>query len=78
MDAREEHGKTPADMAAELKAIGPWQGGLEDAGFDNNGDRKVRKISEVRSSPLAEGRGNNRRADLFRLCATTHERKDDH
>jgi hypothetical protein len=48
LDAREDNGKTPADMAAELKAIGPWKGGLEDAGFDDLGHRQTTAMSEVR------------------------------
>jgi hypothetical protein len=47
LDAKEDNGKTPADMAAELKAIGPWKGALEDAGFDDLGRKRIPAMSEV-------------------------------
>jgi len=37
LEARDEAGKTPRDMAQELKAMGPWVGGLEDAGLEADG-----------------------------------------
>ena len=49
LEAKEDNGKTPADMAVELKAIGPWKGGLEDAGLDDTGLERLSLTSEVRS-----------------------------
>lgn len=39
MNARDENGKTPGEMARELKAEGPWKGGVEDAGVMESGGR---------------------------------------
>ncbi len=48
--AKEEGGKTPRDMAVELKALEPWVAGLKDAGMDEEGRRKVRALGEVSDS----------------------------
>jgi palmitoyltransferase len=44
--AREAQGKTPRDMAEELKGIAPWEKGLEDGGMPD-GRPAVPRLSEV-------------------------------
>src|SRR4051812_7980477 len=47
LEARDEAGKTPRDMAQELKAMGPWVGGLEDAGLEADGRPRRGLLGEV-------------------------------
>jgi len=47
LDAKEENGKTPRDMAEELKGLVPFEAALEEGGFDRFGRRKDGRLSEV-------------------------------
>jgi ankyrin repeat protein len=47
LDEKEGNGKTPADMARELKAEGPWKDGLLDAGLTETGHRRKRYLAKV-------------------------------
>jgi len=47
LDAREVSGKSPRDMAEELKGIVPFNKGLADAGYSSTGLKKYGRLSEV-------------------------------
>lgn len=47
LEAKEEQGKTPRDMAEELKSIAPFEKGLEEAGWTGDGRKKEGRLSEV-------------------------------
>lgn len=47
MEAKEEQGKTPKDMAEELKGLAPFNKGLEEAGYSSLGAKRLGKLSEV-------------------------------
>ena len=47
LEARDELDKTPRDMAEELKGQAPYQKGLEDAGYTEDGVRRGGKLSDV-------------------------------
>lgn len=47
IDAKEESGKTPRDMADELKGLVPFNKGMEAAGFGANGQKLYGRLSEV-------------------------------
>lgn len=53
LDIKDEQGKTAGDMAEELKSIGAWRKGLEDAGRKSDGNLKSRVLNEV--SPRGRG-----------------------
>lgn len=52
LEARDELDKTPRDMAEELKGEVPYQKGLEEAGYTDDGVRRGGKLSEV-SLPIS-------------------------
>jgi hypothetical protein len=45
--AREEGGKTPREMAVELKSLGAYKKALADVGLEEDGRRKYRPLAEV-------------------------------
>lgn len=47
LDVKDESGKTPKDMAEELKSIGAWKKGLEDAGRKPDGREKIPALNPV-------------------------------
>jgi ankyrin repeat protein len=47
LDAKEAQGKTPRDMAEELKGSVPYIRGLEEAGFTSLGVPRLGRFSEV-------------------------------
>jgi palmitoyltransferase ZDHHC13/17 len=47
LESKEESGKTPRDLADELKALEPWVAGLKDAGMDEGGRRIGKMMGEV-------------------------------
>ena len=47
LDVKEENGKTPAEMAKELKAEEPWKSALLDAGLTETGKKNTRSLSKV-------------------------------
>jgi hypothetical protein len=47
LDVKEENGKTPAEMAKELKAEEPWKSALQDAGLTETGQKNTRSLSKV-------------------------------
>lgn len=47
LDAKEEQGKTPRDMAEELKGLVPFLKGMEEAGYSSLGIKRMGKFSEV-------------------------------
>jgi palmitoyltransferase len=52
LDAREASGKSPRDMAEELKGSVPFNKGLTDAGYSTTGLKKYGRLSEVSSDVL--------------------------
>lgn len=58
-DVQDENGKTPAVMAKELKADGPWHGGVDDAGLEQDGHPKRESLSKVSRNPFV-GQLNSR------------------
>lgn len=46
LDVKEENGKTPAEMARELKAEEPWKSALLDAGLTETGQKSTRTLSK--------------------------------
>ena len=46
--ARNGEGKTPKDMAVELKSVGAWKRALEEGGMNEDGIKKVGTLNEVR------------------------------
>jgi ankyrin repeat protein len=46
-DVKESNGKTPRDMAEELKGLVPFEAALEEGGFDRFGRKKEGRLSEV-------------------------------
>lgn len=49
ISAKNQDGKTPRDMAIELKSLGAWKRALEEGGMLEDGARKQKPLSEVRS-----------------------------
>lgn len=47
LDVKDEQGKTPRDMAEELKSLGAWKKGLEESGRKEDGRVKIGVLSEV-------------------------------
>ena len=47
LDAKEESGKTPRDMAEELKGPAPFQKALEEAGYMSSGLKRIPRLSPV-------------------------------
>jgi ankyrin repeat protein len=47
LEAKEENGKTPRDMAEELKGSVPFLAGLEEAGYDRFGRKREGRLSDV-------------------------------
>jgi hypothetical protein len=48
ISAKDADGRTAKDMAVELKALGPWRRALEEGGFNEDGLKKKKPLSEVR------------------------------
>lgn len=46
-EAKEEQGKTPRDMADELKGLVPWQKGVEEAGCWPDGRKRSGRFGPV-------------------------------
>ncbi|CAK5271098.1 unnamed protein product [Mycena citricolor] len=44
--AKDNEGRTPRDMAQELKSLGAWKRALEEGGWDDEGMKKTRPLSE--------------------------------
>lgn len=51
LDAKEDQGKTPRDMAEELKGLAPFVKGMEEAGYSSLGVQQLGRFSEV-SKPM--------------------------
>ena len=49
MHAKDNEGRTARDMAVELKSIGAWKRALEEGGFLEDGSKRKKPLSEVRS-----------------------------
>ena len=47
VNAKSQEGKTPRDMAQELKSLGAWKRALEEGGMLEDGTRKQRPLNEV-------------------------------
>jgi palmitoyltransferase len=47
LDAKEAQGKTPRDMAEELRGLLPFEKGLEEAGYTSLGAPRLGRLSEV-------------------------------
>ena len=47
ISAKDVEGRTAKDMAVELKALGPWKRALEEGGFNEDGIKKKKPLSEV-------------------------------
>jgi palmitoyltransferase len=60
LDAREVSGKSPRDMAEELKGIVPFNKGLTDAGYSSTGLKKYGRLSEVSPGPSLSDRVSSR------------------
>lgn len=56
LDAKEGQGKTPRDMAEELKGMLPFEKGLEEAGFSSLGAPRMGRLSEVSTSLVVHSR----------------------
>ena len=54
--AKEDQGKTPRDMAEELKGLAPYGKGLEEAGYTAEGGKRIGRLSEVSAELSCEGR----------------------
>ncbi|KAB5589874.1 hypothetical protein CTheo_6694 [Ceratobasidium theobromae] len=52
LNARNHDGKTPRDMAVELKSIGAWRKALEEGGFEEDGRKRAKPLTE-RNTKLA-------------------------
>ena len=50
LDAKEDQGKTPRDMAEELKGLAPFVKGMEEAGYTSLGAQRLGRFSEVSPS----------------------------
>jgi ankyrin repeat protein len=48
LNAKEAQGKTPRDMAEELKGLVPFVRGLEEAGYTSLGTPRLSRFGEVR------------------------------
>jgi ankyrin repeat protein len=48
LNVRSQDGKTARDMAVELKSIGAWRKALEEGGFEEDGRKRAKPLSEVR------------------------------
>ncbi|KAI0087499.1 ankyrin [Irpex rosettiformis] len=46
ISAKDGEGRTAKDMAVELKALGPWKRALEEGGFNEDGIKKKKPLSE--------------------------------
>jgi palmitoyltransferase ZDHHC13/17 len=47
--AKDNDGRTARDMAVELKSLGAWKRALEEGGFTEDGAKRKKPLSEVRS-----------------------------
>ncbi len=47
--AKDNEGRTARDMAVELKSLGAWKRALEEGGFTEDGSKRKKPLSEVRS-----------------------------
>jgi palmitoyltransferase len=54
LEVKEEQGKTPRDMAEELKGLVPFERGLHEAGCTPDGRKQYGKLSEVSSKPRVQ------------------------
>lgn len=45
--AKDGEGRTARDMAVELKSLGAWKRALEEGGFNEDGSKKKKPLSEV-------------------------------
>ncbi|KAJ7270609.1 ankyrin repeat-containing domain protein [Mycena haematopus] len=52
LGAKDGEGRTPRDMAVELKSLGAWKRALEEGGWDENGNKKRGPLNE-RNTRLA-------------------------
>ncbi|KAJ6626002.1 hypothetical protein B0H10DRAFT_569190 [Mycena sp. CBHHK59/15] len=52
LHAKDNEGRTPRDMAVELKSLGAWKRALEEGGWDEEGVKRGRPLSE-RNTRLA-------------------------
>lgn len=50
--AKDGEGRTPRDMAVELKSLGAWKRALEEGGMSEDGMKKTKPFSEVRLGHL--------------------------
>lgn len=46
LTAKDNEGRTPRDMAQELKSLGAWKRALEEGGWDDEGVKRSRPLSE--------------------------------
>jgi len=51
MQAKDLEGRTPRDMAVELKSLGAWKRAMEEAGLTEYGVVQTRPLNEVRFCP---------------------------
>jgi ankyrin repeat protein len=52
LNAKESQGKTPRDMAEELKGLAPFVKGLEEAGFTSLGAPRLSRFGEVSDNAI--------------------------
>ncbi len=51
LNAKDGEGRTPRDMAVELKSLGAWKRALEEGGMNEHGVKRGKPLSDVSPQP---------------------------